>query len=385
MSLTPSRVASAESFAGLRSEWNALLDQSASRSVFLTWEWLYAWWESFSRGRTLCLIEVRDASNALRGIAPLCIERRGPVASERVVSFLGTERVSSEYLDLIAAPGDVAMVASAVWKELLSTSREWDRLEWTDLLPDATALLVQEYARSAGLAVSLDPCQDCPYLALPGDEESFWLALGPEMRASIRRKTRKLESVGFAVRILEEGADIERALGSLFDLHALRWAERDRRGNFRDDRVRRFHRRFVGSLASQGRIRVGTIARGPEVVAALYVLHYKDVVSYYQSGFDPEVPDSALRANDYSPGLVLIGQLMRDAARRGAGEFDFLRGWEAYKRRWTETSRRTWTLTATQPGAWRTGLHRGTRRAAGAAKSVAKRILGRGRAARAES
>ena len=385
MSLTATRRDSTASFEALRAEWSSLLDRSASRSVFLTWEWLYAWWESFERGRALCLIEVRDEAKALRGIAPLCIEHRGGLAPERVVSFLGTERVSSEYLDLIAAPGDGEAVASAVWRELLAARREWDRLEWTDLLPDATALLVQKLAQQAGLSVSLAPCQDCPYLELPGDEEGFWLALGPETRASVRRKTRKLESVGFAVRILEDPADAERVLDRLFDLHARRWAVRDRSGNFRDERVRRFHRRFVGSLAPHGRIRLGSVQRGEEPVASLYVLHYKDVVSYYQSGFDPEVPDPALKANDYSPGLVLIGQLMRDAARRGAREFDFLRGWEAYKRRWTETSRRTWTLTATQPGAWRADIHQGARRAAGAAKRVAKHILGRGDAGPTES
>ena len=385
MSLTAARRSSAESFQALRSEWNDLLDRSPSSSAFLTWEWLYAWWESFQAGRTLWLIEIRDDAGRLRGIAPLCIERRGLVAPERVVAFLGTERVSSEYLDLIAAPADGDAVARAVWGELVAARGEWDRLEWTDLLPDATALLVQEHARRAGLAVSLDPCQDCPYVAIPGDEEGFWLALGPETRASVRRKTRKLESVGFAVRIIEDSTDMERVFDRLFDLHARRWAIRARTGNFRDERVRSFHKRLVGSLVPHGRIRVGAIARGEETVAVLYVLHYKDVVSYYQSGFDPALPDPALKANDYSPGLVLIGQLMRDAARRGAREFDFLRGWEAYKRRWTETSRRTWTLSATQPGAWRARLHRGTRRAAGAAKSVVKRILGRPGAARAES
>ena len=39
---------SARGFAALRSEWNALLEASASASPFLTWEWLHTWWSHLS-------------------------------------------------------------------------------------------------------------------------------------------------------------------------------------------------------------------------------------------------------------------------------------------------------------------------------------------------
>ena len=381
MSLTTIRRTSPEWFAALRAEWNELLDRSPSRSVFLTWEWLFAWWESFRGDRTLCLIEIRDEAGSLRGIAPLCIERRGAVAPERVVTFLGRERVTSEYLDLIVNPGDEDAVASAVWSALAEARHEWDRLEWSDLLPDAMALRVRDHADQARFTVSLEPCQDCPYLALPGDEEGFWRRLSHKTRGTVRRQSRKLESVGFGVRIVEDSSELRLVLERLFDLHERRWAVRAQTGNFRDERVRLFHRRLAGDLAPPGRLRVGALARGEEIVAALYLLQYKGVVSYYQSGFDPAVPDPALKPTDYSPGLVLIGHLMRDAVRRGCSEFDFLRGWEPYKGHWTETSRRTWTLMATRPGAWRADLHRGVRGAAGATKRLAKQLLGRADAA----
>ena len=33
--------------ANLRTEWDALLALSASRTIFLTWEWLSAWWRAY--------------------------------------------------------------------------------------------------------------------------------------------------------------------------------------------------------------------------------------------------------------------------------------------------------------------------------------------------
>ncbi len=48
---------------------------------------------------------------------------------------------------------------------------------------------------------------------------------------------------------------------------------------------------------------------------------------YYLGGFDPDY--AAL-----SPGALLVGHAIEAAVREGAVAFDFLRGREAYKRRW---------------------------------------------------
>jgi hypothetical protein len=31
-------------FNELREEWDGLLERSSSKSIFLTWEWLFYWW-----------------------------------------------------------------------------------------------------------------------------------------------------------------------------------------------------------------------------------------------------------------------------------------------------------------------------------------------------
>jgi len=45
------------------------------------------------------------------------------------------------------------------------------------------------------------------------------------------------------------------------------------------------------------------------------------------------------------PGAVLIGHAIAQAVRKGSREFDFLRGREEYKERWTSSVRETWRLT----------------------------------------
>jgi CelD/BcsL family acetyltransferase involved in cellulose biosynthesis len=53
----------------------------------------------------------------------------------------------------------------------------------------------------------------------------------------------------------------------------------------------------------------------------------RDRTSYYLSGFDPAF-------ERFSPGTLVVGHAIEEAAREGAAEFDFLRGGEPYKYRW---------------------------------------------------
>src|SRR2546428_10216493 len=96
----------AAGFEKLRDEWDALLETSASNSLFLTWEWLYPWWKHLSGDRTLSIVTMRSGGE-LVAIAPLASRSRrlARVVPFRSLEFLGTDRACSGYLDLIIKPG----------------------------------------------------------------------------------------------------------------------------------------------------------------------------------------------------------------------------------------------------------------------------------------
>ena len=62
-------------------------------------------------------------------------------------------------------------------------------------------------------------------------------------------------------------------------------------------------------------------------IAVLLVLAGPWAHHGYNGGFDPAHAR-------LSPSAILVGLAMRQAAREGAREFDFLRGHEGYKRVW---------------------------------------------------
>src|ERR1035437_3386497 len=91
---------------GLKPAWNALLRESASNTIFLTWEWAAAWWLAYGTSGELRILAAFDQDGVLRGIAPMRsqIQRRYG-QSVAAISFIGDGSNDSDYLDFIIAPG----------------------------------------------------------------------------------------------------------------------------------------------------------------------------------------------------------------------------------------------------------------------------------------
>jgi CelD/BcsL family acetyltransferase involved in cellulose biosynthesis len=86
----------------LGAEWRSLVARCDASSIFQTFEWNYAWWESFGDKHRLLVLLAR-ADGCLVGIAPLMIaERRAHGLRRHSIEFIGTG--VSDYLDFIVAP-----------------------------------------------------------------------------------------------------------------------------------------------------------------------------------------------------------------------------------------------------------------------------------------
>lgn len=328
-----------EDFESLHKQWNALLEKSRSNTIFLTWEWLYAWWCHFGADRTLNIVTVRDPAGRLIGIGPFCITKRSGWLNPRLLTFLGTTRVSSEYLDIIAEPGCEQEVVEAICGLLFDAGDSFDAAMLSDLLDSSLVMRrVKDWARAHQHVVEQSPCQICPYVVLPESAEEFLKALRPAMRSNLKRGTRQIEQMGVEFSSVETIEDLKAALGALFELHQKRWNARGRDGNLKDAAIRAFHVQVAPQLFEHGWLRLYHLKTGHDRIASLYAFRYAKTLYYYQAGFDPEWAR-------FSPGTVLMGKTIEDAISNGLTEYDYLRGEEAYKTRWTKQHRKTYRLT----------------------------------------
>lgn len=367
--LVATRITTHETFATLRDEWNDLLERSKAKSVFLTWEWLYLWHRHLGQDVELSLIVIRNAAGSLIGIAPFCISRQS--AGIRALRFMGSLSVGSEYLDVICDPACEKEVAVLVTETLLADRGRWDMLVLSDVLESALVLrVIQGELRARKTLLDLAPAQQCPYLSLPDRHDAFLQSLGGETRSALKRRTRKLTQMGAEVGRVESAEALTPQLETLFGLHGKRWGLRGRTGNLAQQHIREFHLDVARHFLDKGWLWLYSLRLNDAIVASLYTYRYGGKIYYYQSGFDPDW--AAI-----SPGFVLMGRCIEDAIGDKLTEFDYLRGLEAYKDRWTRTRRSTLTLTAVPAGRYRGMIYLRQKQLLRSVKRLIKRMLPR--------
>lgn len=333
-------------FRAIKKDWNALLKKSNSRSVFLTWEWLYYWWLHFGQGNNLfILLGKNKETHRIEGIAPFYITKRKAfnLVNVKIIKFLGSKHVGSDFLDFIILPGKESSVIR-LWTEFLRYHKEkWDLIEISDIENNSISLDLLKKYFGQGLNYIERKTQKCPYLKINGDFNSFFSTLSPNMRSSLRRRTRTLEEkykVSFSKQNSEEELSV--SLQKLFSLHRNRFAMAKKsitsQTSFTGKRIENFHKDVAKYLYRQGWIEFYFLNVGDSSIACLYAFKFKDRFFYYQSGFDS-------RWSVQSPGLVLLGYCLREAIKEKFSEFHYLRGDESYKKRWTEDFKETITVT----------------------------------------
>ncbi len=294
--------------------WDRLVAGSRLRSPFLTWPWQREWTRAFAADRRLEVRRVEDAEGRVVALLPLHEVEPG------VLTLLGGADIS-DYLDLIALAGR----EEEAWMALLQ-SRAAERVVW-DLhaVPgrSPTVTLLPQLAAACGLSASVTVEERCPVLILPSSWDEYLASLSGKHRHELARKMRRLEREAPEARATcaSHPADVENRLGDFFDLHR---RSRVGKARFMDVRMEAFFRRVTTALGEHGGARLWFLDTASGPIASFITLEWDDTVGLYNSGFHPD--RAAL-----SPGVVLLGHLIRDAIGRGKRRFDFLRGEERYK------------------------------------------------------
>lgn len=296
----------------LEPEWRALLPQTSANGVFVSPTWLRAWWQEFGAGRELLLLSVRRQGD-LVGVAPLMRD------GDRIC-FAGDTEIC-DYMDVVATPGEVEAVLSAVLRSL--GEEPWPELVlWA--VPEGSPTLdaLKAAAPALGLRIDIEPEDVCPRLDLPATWDGYLANLSKKNRHELRRKLRKL-SQGGEVRLeaIAHPAEVEAALDDFLRLYRQSRADK---AAFMTERMERFFRVIVAALAAEAQVEILFLTLSGVRVAAVLCFCTSDESLLYNSGYDP----------DYaylSVGLLSKALALRKAIEEGKRRFDFLRGPEPYK------------------------------------------------------
>ncbi len=322
----------ARAFDALESEWNVLLRQSASDTIFLTPEWQKTWWRTLGEG-DLCVITFRDDAGALVGIAPL-FRKNGALA------LVGCVEVS-DYLDVIIARGREDAVYRALLDVLLDPSfPAWNKLTLCNL-PDAstTPTQLKTLAEARGLRAQAREEDVAPYIELPATWGAYLESLDKKQRHELRRKLRRIGEVEHRWEKVNRAAQIPVAVSDFIALHK---KSRPDKNMFMDARMQDFFLAIAEVMQARGWLELAFLEIQTVRAAALWGFVYNDDVLVYNSGYDPENYRAA------SPGVALFAYSLQDAIAARRRRYDFLQGNEEYKYRLGARDARVWTLHVTR-------------------------------------
>jgi CelD/BcsL family acetyltransferase involved in cellulose biosynthesis len=316
---------------GLAVEWRDLCSAGLCNEPFRQPEWIAAYVNAFAAARTLVLVTAR-AGGRLRAVLPL-VSERSHLHGIPVRKLRSAANVHSGRFDLICSGIDSPGAAAAIWGALRETPK-WDVIELREVPAGGAANELLATASADGYATGRWQRSPAPYLSLPSPPAALDAALAhlsKQHRKRLRARSRELEASGtLRLRRIDEPTafDLER----FYQLEAAGW--KGSRGTAIACRAatRRFYDIAASHATRFGYFRLYALEAGERLVAMEYGLARDG--RYY--GLKP-AHDEAL--NRFSPGHLLVREIIRDALNQGLSEYDFMGETDSFKLRWCTAQR----------------------------------------------
>jgi CelD/BcsL family acetyltransferase involved in cellulose biosynthesis len=327
-------IQTSDQFTHLASEWDELLQKSASHVPFLRHGYLKIWWKTLGGGEwtdgDLYVVTARHPDGALAGIAPLFYTKNRD--GEPALLFLGSIEIS-DYLDVICPKVDLQIFIDELLEFLSKPEAPaWKVLDLYNILDQSPTLpALQQSAQKCGYAFINEPMQHCPYIPLPGDWETYLNSIDGKQRHEIRRKMRRAHDHYLNVRwyIVED----EEKLDPYVDAFIALMAQDPRKERFLTPSMRQQMRETMHLAHREGWLQLSFIEIGGEKAAVYFNFDYLNRIWVYNSGLDRQYWDLSL-------GWVLLTNLLQWSNENKRQAFDFLRGEEEYKYRFGAIDRR---------------------------------------------
>ena len=330
-SINISIISDSENFYLLHEEWNELLKNSDSDTIFLRWEWLYNWWQVYGKWPCRLFIIVARYKGHLVGIAPFYIKKH--LGFFREINFLGSNIVCSDYLDFILFKKKEQIILSSICFFLKQNKKTWDVLQLSDMPSVSSSIdFIESFFIKYRMVIN-KKYTTCPYIKLNLPWDDIYNSYASILKNTIKRKSRKFEKTSNSGIVeIASVKDLETCFSEFLRLNKLSLKKRGVKSPFLEDDFLIFHKTVIHELLGKKKMKLYFLRKEGKYIAGIYILIHESKYYYYQSGFDPAYEKD-------SPGTLLFHYCIKAVHEKGAKEFDFLRGDEHYKSNWTEHKR----------------------------------------------
>lgn len=312
----------------LRVAWLGLEELSSS-SVFLSWQWIGRWIETYKPNGTLIKFILNDE---LVGLGIICKNKeiRRSLISSKTIRLHQTgdplqDQIWIEYNSPLAKNGLEDRVLGAFAQYLSETNVDWDEFKLsaveTGLADKLEQLLGSRSIRdwsTNSYGVDLREIRQAKARYLDG--------LSKNTRYQINRSIKKYRKNGeLELARPETVSDAKTAFLEMAPVHIKKWGGGAGQSGFANPQFVKFHINMIEECWESKGVDIVLIKCGGEVLGAFYNLIYKGIVYFYLSAID------AAGDKHLKPGLVGHALCIEDYKEKGFDYYDFMGGDDRYK------------------------------------------------------
>ena len=319
-------------FFELKHEWNNVLERSRDNHIYLTWEYFSIFLKHFGKETKLRILCIKE-KNKIIAIAPLRQSRYNFANwfSYNVIEPLAYRR--ADYTGLILAEKEAECLK--LFLNYLVEHGDWDFIYLYDV--PGTSMIPHLLPKVSEDVPTFELIEGviCPYIALPNSMDILMKGLDTKFRKNLRRCMRNLQKDYQRVELkrYDEFSSVEEAMKIYFELHQERWKSKGVPGVFNTKKHRDFGLDVAKRFAKNGWLALYFLTANDKPVAVQYCLEYKQKMYYGLGGYDPDY-------SQYSVGNLILAKVIEKCIEKKIKEYDFLKGGEPYKFRWTAKYRR---------------------------------------------
>ena len=313
-----------ETFRNSRSEWDDLLKRSSCDQLFLSWEWLFPWWETFSDrdSMQLYILAARNAAGTLIGVAPLYIHEikvKGLISS-RILQFIGNcwrgrSTMRTELMEFIMDDSCSQFAAMQFYKSIFK-DKKWDELTLSNLLVNSdTYNFLENIIRKNNYYIRKPEFYFSYYVSNINSYKDYLAKLGKNTRLKLHNRRKILENIEGTSYIPNNNRTIKENFELLNAFHLKRWGKPAFENEFL-----RYNLNISELFNQKNALKFSEIKSNGEPISLQYNFHINNKIYNIQSGYQENYHKKL------ALGYLHFGYEIEDIFNKNIKYYDFLAG-----------------------------------------------------------
>jgi CelD/BcsL family acetyltransferase involved in cellulose biosynthesis len=330
----PYRVETIEDLQGLRglgSDWN---EAAPTQNVepWQSFSWMEAAASSYCNNHSLRVITIRK-EGLLTAVAPMVLKPSDQPLRPMRLDLVGGEELKEPNRFVSLEPSSLELLIDNLASERVYPIR-LSRIPGDE---DSLALIMAKFRKAGWITRTLR--MPYPYLELGANP------IKKSLREDLRRARRKAEALG-EVRSGVVSANTEKELLEQLErglrIEASGWKGRNGTAIISNEFRKKFFERYACSAWREGSLRLRFLYVNEVAVAVQFAVESAKACWLLNIGYDEQYQHC-------SPGNLLLGDSIEEAARNGLVRYNLLGKNEPWIKHWTSTSRDSLVLAAYRP------------------------------------